>query len=343
MVGMTDVFREGVMLRECTTLKIGGPARYFVTVETRTELSTAVRFAQQNGLPFLVIGGGSNILVADQGYPGVVIAMKIMGRAYQTTQDGVTAQVGAGETLDEFIEETVERGYWGLENLSAIPGTVGATPVQNVGAYGVEVGDLITSVLVYDTLIHEWKYLTQADCHFAYRESIFKTDIGNHLIVCEVTFALRTTPVPRIAYADLRQFFGDDRMPTQSAIRAAIIEIRSKKFPDWHLLGTAGSFFKNPIISRDDALALRARYEGLPIFEMNETQMKVSLGYILDKVCQLKGYRQGKLSLYDNQALVLVNHGDATAQEVYEFIEQISKFVFDATGIHIETEVRCIK
>jgi UDP-N-acetylmuramate dehydrogenase len=220
---------------------------------------------------------------------------------------------------------------------------VGATPVQNVGAYGVEVKDLVTQVTVYDTMTHEWRDLTPQACRFTYRDSLFKSAEGTHLIVGEVTFRLSAVPQPKIDYTDLKQVFIDGRVPTLAEIRTAIIAIRKEKFPDWHEVGTAGSFFKNPIVPRAVALALRAQHVGLPMFDVDADRMKLSLGYILDKVCHLKGYRRGAVGLYEKQALVVVNHGDATAREVRAFAFMITQYVEEATNVRIEPEVRYVE
>jgi UDP-N-acetylmuramate dehydrogenase len=271
--------------------------------------------------------------------------MAIMGRVYSkdSTSGEITLSCGAGEVLDLVIEDTVARGYWGLENLSAIPGTVGATPVQNVGAYGVEVKDCIVGVTVYDTITHEWKELTNNECRFGYRDSVFKSDEGKHYIVSGVMFKLREVSQPKIGYADLRLRFSGSGTPSLSEIRAAIISIRAGKFPDWRVVGTAGSFFKNPIISRSEALALQAQFAELPLFDVDDTHMKLSLGYVLDKICHLKGYRRGDVGLYENQALVLVNYGQATSSDILSFVFMITRYVEEATGLHIEPEVRYVK
>jgi UDP-N-acetylmuramate dehydrogenase len=337
-------YRENVPLRTYTTLKTGGVARYVVSVTSAEEVETAVRFAQQNELPFLVIGGGSNLLVSDHGFSGVVIKMEIKGIECVENDDGtVTFICGAGEVFDEVIAESVKRGYSGLENLSAIPGTVGATPVQNVGAYGVDVEDRIVSVEVYDAQAHETRVLTSSECHFGYRDSIFKSEAGEGLIITKVTFRLAKELRPELSYGDLQRYFVDRPAPTHREIRDAIIAIRAEKFPDWGVVGTAGSFFKNPIVPRADALALRAKYIDLPIYDVDEKHMKVSLGYILDKVCHLKGYRRGPISLYDKQAMVLVNDGEGTTSDILSFAFMVMKYVEDETGLHIEREVRYIE
>lgn len=334
---------EQVSLASYTTLKTGGVATYVITVTTRAELEAAVVFAQANNLPFLVFGSGSNILVGDAGYAGVVIHMNIRGRDYAAHESSPVVDVtyGAGEILDEVIAETVERGLWGLENLSHIPGTVGATPIQNVGAYGVEVGDCITAVTVFDATTRTFREMSAAACQFAYRDSIFKQTSYAQVIVVSVTFRLSLTPQPKTTYADIHARIGSGDV-SQHAIRDAIIAIRSQKFPDWHTVGTAGSFFKNPIISEHQKDVLISEYPLVPVYPVAPGLVKVSLGYILDKVCNLKGFSRGNVRLYEAQALVLVATRGATTAEILAFARDVSAIVKQKTNITIELEVTCV-
>ncbi len=330
---------EGVSLKSFTTLKTGGAARYLITVTTIEELKTAVSFAQQKTLPFFVIGSGSNLLAPDSGYDGVIIRIDIKGCTYEEIDGGaVLATFGAGEILDEVIADTVNHNYWGLENLSHIPGTVGATPIQNVGAYGVEVSDLITTVEVYDTESHTLSQLSNCACEFLYRDSLFKTTLAKKYIITSVTFCLQTMAMPRLSYSQLQAEF-KTKLPTQPAIRESVIAIRSAKFPDWNTVGTAGSFFKNPIISREHAEGLLLEYPLLPTYAASAGKVKVSLGYILDKVCGLRGYTKGQLRLYEAQALVLVAGVGATSAEIEIFAADVREQVFLKTKIKIEFEV----
>lgn len=334
---------ENVPLVHYTTLKTGGVARYFVTVKTVEELGTAVAFAQQKQLPYLILGGGSNMLVADGGFPGLVIKMEIVGRRYEMIDaDTIRLIVGAGESLDDTVADAVAHGYAGLENLSAIPGTVGATPVQNVGAYGVEVKDVIEVVETYHVPTATCVRLSREECRFGYRDSFFKTTEGAEYVITAVHFRLTTKATVNIAYRDLALRFAQEPAPSLAAVREAVIAIRAEKFPDWHTVGTAGSFFKNPIIPTADAAELKTRFPELPLYEASPGQVKVSLGYVLDKICGLKGYTEGKVGLYEKQALVLVAEGGATTEEVLHFATTVEAKVSAATGLTIEREVRYI-
>lgn len=335
--------QEHVSLAPYTTLRVGGPARYLVTVSAQTELVSTQAFITETGLPYLILGGGSNVLISDTGFAGIVVCMNMRGVTYTTTDtDGqVIADVAAGELLDDVIVDTVKRGYWGLENLSHIPGTVGAVPIQNVGAYGVETADLVQSVTAYHLGTGEQKTFTASDCQFGYRDSFFKTAAGQGWCITQVSFRLSANPTPVVTYGELAQFAREHPEYTQTDIRNQIVTIRSGKFPDWTTVGTAGSFFKNPVISTALAKSLQRDYPDLPCYPMDDDTTKVSLGYILDRVCRLKGYQCGRVGLYENQALVLVSNG-ASAVEIAAFVEEIVGIVFARTGITIEQEVRSV-
>ncbi len=339
---MSIEIKERVSLKDKTTLAVGGEALHYIEVATLPDLAEAVSFAQKAALPLFVLGGGSNVLVSDAGFAGLVLKMQLKGRRYEEKGDKVIATFAAGEVLDEVVAETVKKGWWGLENLSAIPGTVGATPIQNVGAYGVEISDLLTTVEVYDCVAKAPVTLSNEQCRFGYRDSIFKQAEGKKYIITSVTFCLSKTANPKLQYADLAKRFAI-APPSPSLIRQAVIEIRSAKFPDWHVVGTAGSFFKNPIIKKSAAAELAEKFPDLPIYEVDEDQSKVSLGFVLDKICHLKGYTVNHVGLYEAQALVLVASRGATATEVLEFSKNVSEKVFEATNILIEREVTLLE
>lgn len=331
--------QSDVPLAPLTTLGVGGSAGWFVEVKTMAELVEAISYAKREGVKWVVLGSGSNVLVPDTGFAGLVIKMSVLG-VEEIESDDVSAivKVGAGENFDSFVAHTVEKGWWGLENLSSIPGTVGATPVQNVGAYGAEISQTLTLVEVYDTVTDKVSVLTKEACQFGYRTSIFKADAGRYIIL-SVTFSLSLLASPQCMYADLAKRFEGTATPSHTAIRQAVQEIRSQKFPDWTVVGTAGSFFKNPIIPKSEAIELLQKYPELPHYSEGDEMVKLSLGYILDKICGLKGYRQGEVGLYENQALVLVTKKGTSASEVLAFAEDVQQKVFEKTGLTIEKEV----
>lgn len=336
---MCPEIKKDVSLAPYTTFGIGGTAEYFAVASSEEELTLLTEHAHEHDLRVSVLGGGSNLLVSDSGVKGLVIKNEIKGITHQTENEKVLVTAGAGEEWDAFVHRTVEEGWWGIENLSVIPGTVGATPIQNVGAYGVEVGNLIEEVKVYSLREQKFIAMTKDDCRFGYRDSIFKSEAGKDLIVVSVTYSLSTTPSPQIHYKDLAEYFSNhSHTPSQLEIRNAVVEIRSKKFPDWKKFGTAGSFFKNPVISTEHFNELAKQYEGLPGYPTGDGAVKVSLGWILDKVCELRGARAGQVGTYENQSLVLINYGGATASDISNFAETVKNKVFEKTKISIEME-----
>ena len=335
--------QQHVSLAAHTTLQVGGPAQYWWEVRSVAELHDACVFARKEGFPITVLGGGSNVLVSDAGVSGLVIKIAIPGRTYENQSDGsILATIGAGENWDSLVADTVARGWWGLENLSSIPGLVGAVPVQNVGAYGVEVSDLIESVTVYDISRGVCRELTAEECQFGYRHSYFKTASGSGLVVVAVRFRLSGQPTPILSYADMSNRFSAGSVPSVGEVRAAIVEIRAGKFPDWSAVGTAGSFFKNPIITQEEVDRLKVAYPGLPAYPLPDGRVKVSLGWILDKICNLRGSQAGSVGLYQQQALVLVHYGGGTAAEIDAFAADVARQVREKTGIEIEREVRSL-
>jgi UDP-N-acetylmuramate dehydrogenase len=332
---------ENVPLAQYTTFKTGGPARYFCSVTTEDELVEAVTFAKNKHIPIFILGGGSNILVSDKGLSSLVIKIDLKGKTYRDT----TVLVSAGETWDDFVQETVSKKLYGLENLSAIPGTVGAAPVQNIGAYGAEVSDTVFCVRVLDLTTMKFGNLSNADCQFSYRDSIFKHEKGRYVIT-EVEFKLSKEGKPNTSYREVREYLITHNIthPTPEDIRHAVIEIRWGKLPDWKLWGTAGSFFKNPIISADHFKKLQEKYPDLPGYpgEDDPRRVKVSLGWILDKVCNVKGLCVGNVCTYEKQALCLVAHPGATTEEVVSLAHQLMDMVKEKTGIEIEGEVEWV-
>lgn len=339
--------KEHIPLAQYTTFKIGGPARFFCIASTEEGLQTAVKLAHEKNLPIFVLGGGSNILVSDTGFSGMVIKMEMKGISFRQELKKKEAEVivsaAAGEMWDELVEKVVEQGLYGLANLSAIPGTVGAAPIQNIGAYGAEVSQSIKSVRVLDTVTMKFVDMTNAQCRFDYRDSIFKRVKGRY-IVTRVDFRLYKNGRVNISYRDLNDYFSTRNIlnPTLKQVREAVIEIRWGKLPDWKLWGTAGSYFKNPIIPLQQFIDLKQKYPDLPGFPEPDGRIKVSLGWILDRVCHAKGLSIGNASTYEKQALVVVAKPGATAADIVGLTHELMKRVKDATGIVIEGEVEWV-
>ncbi len=336
--------KEHVSLKELTTFKIGGKARYFCVVKEPDDIARAVSFAEERKVPFFVLGGGSNVLVADEGFPGLSIKMDLLGVEFNEKGRGAVEVVaGAGENWDGLVDLCVEKGLYGLENLSGIPGSVGAAPVQNIGAYGTEVKEVISWVEVFDPAARSFKIFSKKECGFGYRDSIFKTSAGAGLIISRVGFVLKMNDVLHTEYKDLAAFFAAKNAVSPADVRDAVLKIRAKKFPDLREFGTAGSFFKNPFVTQKEFDALHATFPDMPHFPSAGGGVKIPLGWILDHVCHLKGIRDGAVGTFKGQALVLVNYGGASAADVILFATNIATSVKEKTGLSIEWEVRKIE
>lgn len=276
-----------------------------------------------------VLGGGSNILFTKD-YRGTLL--KSVGRGLEVSEGG-RVRAEAGVVWDDFVAWTVDRGLWGAENLSHIPGTVGAAPIQNIGAYGVEAGDVIESVEAYDPESGTVRVLSAAECGFGYRDSIFKR--GARMVVTAVNFKLSLTPQPKLDYGDLYSKVGE---PTLGNIRRAVIDIRASKLPDPAEQGNAGSFFKNPVVPAEAAEILRGQYPDMPIYDAAPGFVKLAAGWLIDR-SGWKGRTLGRVGVHPKQALVLVNLGGATGGEVMELARSIQDDVRTQFGVALETEV----
>jgi len=335
---------ENEPLRLHTTLRVGGPARFFVEASTPDALQDAFAFARKRGLPSFVLGGGSNVLAGDAGYPGVVVKIATRGlQVMDMSANGTEVVAEAGEDWDALVAFAVERGLYGLENLSLIPGRVGAAIVGNIGAYGAEVKDTFVWADALDRRTGKQRRFCASECAFAYRDSFFKTPEGRSYVILRAAFNLRRDGQPNTSYRDVREHFSARGVtaPTLAAVREAVIAVRQRKLPDLSRIGTAGSFFKNPVIPRAQYDALAARYPGLPGHDEGNGLMKVPLGWVLDKVCGLKGVRPGSVGTHSEQALVLINDG-GTATEIERFAGEAARLVHERTALNIEWEVERI-
>ena len=328
--------QKNIPLKNFTTFQIGGEAKYFCIIKSIVELKEAVDFSKGKKLPIFVLGGGSNVLVSDSGYSGLVIKNEILGKKIEEGRL-VTC---SGETLDEVIKYGIKENLFGLENLSGIPGTVGGAIVQNAGAYGVEIKNCIYSVVGMDISSGENFIYYTNDCQFDYRTSIFKKN--KNLIITEVQFKLNREFIPQIEYSGIKKLLVNDEIIGAEGIRDVVLKIRGEKLPDWHKLGTAGSFFKNPIFHFNEYEKIKEKFPKMSVFIEPGEKVKVPLAWVLDNICGLRGYREGNVGLYDKQPLILVNYGNATEKEVCDFVQKIKKIVREKTEIEIEEEVEKI-
>lgn len=303
-------------------MRLSSIATNFIELIKLDDLVYIAEYLKKNNCRYFVLGGGSNVILPEL-YNGMIIHNKLTGiKKVSENDDYVIVESGSGEIWDEFVSYTLLNGWFGLENLSLIPGTVGASPIQNIGAYGVEVGEFIEYVRVFDVLDGSFKQINPQECGFAYRTSMFKKKL-NYIVVA-VGFRLLKTANLNTKYADLAKFM--DSMPSSTAmdLRNCVIKIRQAKLPDPKVIGNVGSFFHNPILSKGIVEKIKQQYIELPVYYVDENTMKVSAGWLIDKL-GLKGYRRDSISIYEKQALVFVNDGVATQTEVLTF----AKFVQD--------------
>ncbi len=338
-----SLIEENIIMAPFTTLGVGGPARYFARASSVEDIKDIVKFAKRKKTPLIPIGGGSNILVSDEGVQGMVVKMEIPGISFNNEEkDSILMKVFAGEDWDKVVERSVSAGLYGLENLSGIPGTAGAAPVQNIGAYGVEISGLVFEVEVYDAKEEKFTVFKNEECSFGYRESIFKNSPGRFLIT-SVIMKLSKRPYFVSDYKDISERMSSGNYSQDGAgMREMVLDIRSKKFPDEEGTGSVGSFFKNPVLSSDDLQKVKMKFPDIPFYPHGSGYFKVPLAWILDKLLKVRGLRHGNVGLFDSQPLVLVAYNGATQKEIFAFAEEIKKGVKDATGIEVDYEVKLL-
>lgn len=339
--------QEWTDLTPYTTLAVPARARALIEVASESALREALAWVHGHRLPYVVLGSGSNVLFVDD-YPGAVIHMGLRGVDAvpdSGAADDVFLDVAAGENWHALVTDSVRQGWFGLENLALIPGTVGAAPVQNIGAYGVEIGDCLESVETLDIASATRRHWSRQDCQLEYRDSIFKQPAGSGQIILKVRLRLSTRPRVRVtheALADLlRRRHGHlDVSPME--VFDAVCEVRRARLPDPLTLPNAGSVFKNPVVSRQQAEALHEAYPGLPMYPVAEDdRVKLPAAWLLDQ-CGWRGYRDGGIGVHENHALVVVNPGRESGQRVAALIESLQTSVRQRFDIALEPEVRLI-
>jgi len=349
--------QENYPLAELTTFRLGGSAKFYCKVADIGSLGESLNFAKQKKLPLLVLGGGSNILVSDEGFDGLVIQIDFPGIEI-LTQDKEFAEikVGTGEVWDKVVEFAVANNLWGIENLSSIPGKTGATPVQNVGAYGQEVAQTISRVEVFEIATGQIKMFSGTVCGFGYRRSIFNSDQKGKYILLNVFFRLKKTSQPNIEYADVKKYFAEANIqsPSIRQVREAIVAIRKTKFPnDIDKIGNAGSFFKNVVLNEKEYGILKSGFEKnlgteavqkLEVIKNKfptEKGIKIPTAFLID-ICGLKGSSYGGAKLWEKQSLVIVNEGTATSNDVLSLYLKIKRAIFEKTGLFIDHETEFV-
>ena len=335
---MTVQWQEQVSLKPYNTFGIDVKARYFTQAHDDQEVRLALGQAQQGGVPVLVIGGGSNLLLT-RDIDALVLHMASRGRRV-LGDDGerIVVEAEAGEPWHPFVQWALAQGYCGLENLSLIPGTVGAAPMQNVGAYGVEIKDVFVGLTALDRETGELRDFGLAECAFGYRDSLFKRNPGRWLIL-RVRFALSRTLQAHLDYGPVRQRLAEQGVtePTAQAISEAICNIRREKLPDPAELGNAGSFFKNPVVSAELVERIRAQYPGVVAYPQADGQVKLAAGWLIEQA-GWKGHREGDAGVHRLQSLVLVNYGQASGAQMHALARRIQADILERFGVELEME-----
>lgn len=329
--------QENVGLKKLNTLSVSATARYYMDVASLNDLRRALAWAQDNGYKTLVLGSGSNLVFSGD-FDGLVIRMQIAARSWeQVDETGATLVLGAGENWHDAVLYAAGAGYRGIENLALIPGTAGAAPVQNIGAYGVELCDTLISVTALDRDSNELVCLDNTQCGFAYRDSLFKRSPGRYIITGIKLRLSRTKPL-QLGYRDLEDYLGDAVSPELDALTVAeaVMAIRRRKLPDPEMIPNAGSFFKNPVVSADKHSQLQAAHPDVVGYPQNGT-VKLAAAWLIDQ-SGWKGYRNALVGVHNRQALVLINHSGGAGSDVLKLASEIRQSVQERFGVNLEME-----
>ena len=329
-----------ISLKQYTTMKLGGEARYMATADSASDVVSLYRNARKENLPIFVLGGGSNVITHDEVFEGIVLLNKIKGfEVISETDETTDVKIGAGEVWDEVVEKAIELGLQGIEAMSGIPGTAGAAPVQNVGAYGQEIADTLISLEAYDSKTDTIVTISADECDFSYRNSIFRDKEKGRYCILNITLRLNKAEPKPPYYASLQKYIdeNDIREVNLSVIRVAVLNIRSEKLPDPAELPSAGSFFKNALVEKWKLEELQREYSDIPNYEMSDGRYKIPTGWLIDKA-GLRGYRSHGMRVYEKNALVLVNDSATGYDDLAAIREEIVQIVFDKFGIKIEQE-----
>lgn len=325
---------ERLQGRDIVSLKVGGEVAG-VEVRSVDDLIKALAYAKENDKKAYPLGQGTNSYFDTNPQGVLIMRMLLKGSSVKFTDQSVYIAVASGEDWDDFVAYTVSQNWWGIENLSFIPGSVGASVVGNIGAYGAEVKNCVESVLVYDRVEEKTLVLSNEECEFDYRFSRFKRE-KNRFVVLEVTFKLSKTPHPILTYSPLAETL--DSKASIVTIRNLVIDTRKHKLPDWKKIPNAGSFFKNPTVTHERGLQLRSDYPRIPLYPY-KGGFKVSAAWMIDNMTKLKGAMVGNVGTWQNQPLVIITNGNATSEELTSFAAYMAKCIRDAVGIELEPEV----
>lgn len=331
--------QENISLKSLNTFGFDKSARFFIAVDSIEKLKEALIWAKEHNQKVLVLGGGSNILLTKD-VEGLVLKVELKGiHVEREDEDNIWVKVGAGEVWHDLVLHAIEKNWAGLENLSLIPGTVGASPMQNIGAYGVEIKELFDSLEALNRSTFELEVFSSEACKFGYRESVFKNEVKDQYVICSVTFKLKKTPKFHVEYGAIKDVLEEKGIKelTIKAVSDAVVEIRKSKLPDPKEIGNAGSFFKNPTIGINHFSELQSKYPGIPGFP-NEDGVKVPAGWLIEQA-GWKGKRIGNVGVHAKQALVLVNYGGGNGAEIWSLSEKVKQSVKEKFGIELNPEV----
>lgn len=338
--------RKNVLLKNLTTFKIGGMAKYFTEVRNEKELKNAVNFAKEKKLPIFILGGGSDILVSDKGVDGLVISYKDLSIKFEKlNEESMLVISGAGTKWDDLVEQCVEKGLQGIECMSGIPGTVGASPIQNIGAYGQELKDVFVSLKAFNITNNKVINFNRDDCKFGYRDSVFKNSkYWQKYVIMEITLELVSGGNPAVKYESLSKYFIENNINncTLEEVRNAVLDIRSSKFENPLEKGNAGSFFKNPIINKKSFENIKNKYPEIPFILNSDGTYKTFAAWYIENA-GLKGMKFGNAQVSDKHALILLNAtGNAKAKEIVNLAKIITDKTYKLFKIKLEPEVQYI-
>lgn len=336
--------KENVDISEFNTMGIAAKARYFVSVRSVEELKALLAESRFKSIPKFMLGGGSNVLFIDD-FDGLIIHMDIKGKkVVDEDEDFIHLKIGAGENWHQLVKHCVEKGWGGIENLSLIPGSVGAAPIQNIGAYGVELEDVFEELEALHIESSQLRTFNKSECKFGYRDSIFKNEEKGNYIITGVTLKLRKSPTVNTSYKALTEKLEEKGIanPGIKEVSEAVIEIRQSKLPDPAEIGNTGSFFKNPVLPKSDFEQLQKEYPDIPHYPSGENLVKVPAAWLIDQ-CGWKGKRFGDAGVHKMQALVIVNYGNASGKEIWGLATKIQKSVKETFGVALTPEVNIVR
>jgi UDP-N-acetylmuramate dehydrogenase len=343
---MASKIKQNQPLKQLTTFEVGGPAAFYVEVRNLDDVTGALDFARQKKLKVFILGGGSNVLISDKGFDGLVIANRIKDLRFKIQDQEALVTIGAGENWDDVVAKCVEKGLYGIECLSGIPGSAGGAVVQNIGAYGQTISEVVKSVTVVEIGSGKIKDISSNQCEFEYRQSLFKKNPGKY-IVTSFKLNLSKDGEPKLIYHDLQNYFQGKNSPSLAEVRKSVIEIRANKgnviLPGFEIFKTAGSFFKNPIVDKItyEKLELRGCYDPWH-WDMPDDKIKVAAACLLLNAGYKKGTKHGNVGISPKHPLAVVNLSDATASQILGFSRAIQKTVTDKFNIELEREVKLI-